>query len=179
MPPALALTSMSMLGEWAPCRGLVAAAREYVGEIDIYCSNAGVAAGTGEDSTEEMWHRSWDVNVMADVRASRELIPGWAAQGYGRFVVTASAARLLTVLGTAPYSVTKHAAVGYAEWLAATYAEAAALYISYQTGWFALHRRAGGAIKPLVSERLGLADVIDGLERLAAGTTIGRVTFLP
>jgi NAD(P)-dependent dehydrogenase (short-subunit alcohol dehydrogenase family) len=55
------------------------------------------------------------------VRASRELIPGWLGRGRGRFVITASAAGLLTMLGTAPYSVTKHAAVGYAEWLAATY----------------------------------------------------------
>ncbi len=102
-------------------RALIAAAREHVGEIEIYCSNAGVAAGSGGDSTEEVWQRSWDINVMAHVRASRELIPGWLTRGHGRFVVTASAAGLLTMLGSAPYSVTKHAAVGYAEWLAATY----------------------------------------------------------
>ncbi len=128
--PAAAAAVAAETGGWAApadvsteagVRDLIAAAREHVGEIEIYCSNAGVAAGTGEDSTEETWQRSWDVNVMAHVRASRELIPGWLARGRGRFVITASAAGLLTMLGTAPYSVTKHAAVGYAEWLAATY----------------------------------------------------------
>jgi NAD(P)-dependent dehydrogenase (short-subunit alcohol dehydrogenase family) len=102
---------------------LVAAARDYLGEIDLYCSNAGVAVA-GDDSgagAEADWQRSWDVNVMAHVRAAEQLLPSWLARGDGRLVVTASAAGLLTMLGTAPYSVTKHAAVGYAEWLAATY----------------------------------------------------------
>ena len=100
---------------------LVAAAREYLGEIDVYCSNAGIAAGTAAAGTDESWQRSWEVNVMAHVRAARELLPGWLDRQDGRMVITASAAGLLTMLGTAPYSVTKHAAVGYAEWLAVTY----------------------------------------------------------
>jgi NAD(P)-dependent dehydrogenase (short-subunit alcohol dehydrogenase family) len=100
---------------------LVAAACEYLGEIDVYCSNAGIAAGTAADGTDEIWQRSWEVNVMAHVRAARQLLPGWLDRQDGRMVITASAAGLLTMLGTAPYSVTKHAAVGYAEWLAATY----------------------------------------------------------
>lgn len=109
---------------------LIAAARAYLGEIDLYCSNAGVvggdgaagAAGTaGADGGEAAWQRAWDVNVMAHVRAAEQLLPAWLARGDGRLVVTASAAGLLTMLGAAPYSVTKHAAVGYAEWLAATY----------------------------------------------------------
>jgi NAD(P)-dependent dehydrogenase (short-subunit alcohol dehydrogenase family) len=128
--PAAAEAVATEIGGWAApadvstaagIGSLIGAAREHVGEIEIYCSNAGVAAGSGEDSPEETWQRSWDVNVMAHVRASRALIPGWLARGRGRFVVTASAAGLLTMLGSAPYSVTKHAAVGYAEWLAATY----------------------------------------------------------
>jgi NAD(P)-dependent dehydrogenase (short-subunit alcohol dehydrogenase family) len=102
-------------------RDLIAAARGHLGEIDIYCSNAGTAEGTGPDTPEATWQRTWEVNVLAHVRASRELIPGWLDRGHGRFVVTASAAGLLTMLGSAPYSVTKHAAVAYAEWLAATY----------------------------------------------------------
>jgi NAD(P)-dependent dehydrogenase (short-subunit alcohol dehydrogenase family) len=99
---------------------LIGAAREHLGEIDIYCSNAGVAGG-GPDAAEAAWQQAWDVNVMAHVRAARDLLPGWLARGAGRLVVTASAAGLLTMLGAAPYSATKHAAVGYAEWLAATY----------------------------------------------------------
>ena len=105
----------------AGVRALIAAAREHLGEIDIYCSNAGVAVGTGPDSPDAAWQQSWEVNVMAHVRASRELLPAWLERGRGCFVVTASAAGLLTMLGTATYSVTKHGAESYAEWLAATY----------------------------------------------------------
>ena len=103
-------------------RELVADAREYLGEIDIYCSNAGIAIGAGPDAPDAAWQQSWEVNLMAHVRASRELLPAWLERGRGCFVVTASAAGLLTMLGTATYSVTKHAAESYAEWLAATYA---------------------------------------------------------
>ena len=102
-------------------RELIAAARGHLGEIDIFCSNAGIAVGNGPDAPEEAWQRSWELNVMAHVRASRELLPGWLERGRGCFVVTASAAGLLTMLGAAPYSVTKHGAEAYAEWLAATY----------------------------------------------------------
>jgi NAD(P)-dependent dehydrogenase (short-subunit alcohol dehydrogenase family) len=102
-------------------QALVATARDCLGEIDIYCSNAGIAIGAGPDAPDEAWQQSWDVNLMAHVRAARELLPAWLERGRGCFVVTASAAGLLTMLGTATYSVTKHAAESYAEWLAATY----------------------------------------------------------
>jgi NAD(P)-dependent dehydrogenase (short-subunit alcohol dehydrogenase family) len=100
---------------------LVTAATAFLGEIDVYCSNAGTVAGAGPETADELWQRAWEVNAMAHVRAARVLLPGWLARGTGTFVVTASAAGLLTMLGAAPYSVTKHAAVGFAEWLAATY----------------------------------------------------------
>jgi NAD(P)-dependent dehydrogenase (short-subunit alcohol dehydrogenase family) len=100
---------------------LIQAAAGFLGEIDVYCSNAGTGGGTGPESPDDMWQRAWEVNAMAHVRAARALLPGWLARGSGTFVVTASAAGLLTMLGSAPYSVTKHAAVGFAEWLAATY----------------------------------------------------------
>jgi NAD(P)-dependent dehydrogenase (short-subunit alcohol dehydrogenase family) len=103
-------------------RDLVAAAREHLGEIDVYCSNAGTVAGTGPETTDDVWQRAWEVNTLAHVRAARALLPRWLARGRGTFVVTASAAGLLTMLGSAPYSVTKHAAEAFAEWLAATYA---------------------------------------------------------
>jgi len=102
-------------------RELIATAREYLGEIDIYCSNAGIAAGAGPDTPDPVWQQAWEVNVLAHVRASRELLPAWLERGRGCLVVTASAAGLLTMLGSATYSVTKHAAESYAEWLAATY----------------------------------------------------------
>lgn len=100
---------------------LLGAAREHLGAIDIYFANAGILNGRGLDTDERDWARALDVNVMAHVRAAQRLVPGWLEAGGGRFVVTASAAGLLTALGNAPYSVTKHAAVGFAEWLSVTY----------------------------------------------------------
>jgi NAD(P)-dependent dehydrogenase (short-subunit alcohol dehydrogenase family) len=99
---------------------LIGAARDALGEIDLFCANAGVARG--EDvAPEPDWEVSWQVNVMAHVRAARLLLPGWLQRGQGHLICTVSAAGLLTMLGAAPYSVTKHAALGFAEWLAATY----------------------------------------------------------
>jgi NAD(P)-dependent dehydrogenase (short-subunit alcohol dehydrogenase family) len=103
-------------------RHLVAASRELLGgQIDAWFGNAGVDCGRGLDAAEADWARAIDVNVLAHVRAARLLVPGWAARGAGRFVVTASAAGLLTLLGNPVYSVTKHGAVAFAEWLSATY----------------------------------------------------------
>jgi NAD(P)-dependent dehydrogenase (short-subunit alcohol dehydrogenase family) len=100
---------------------LVARALAHLGEIDVYCANAGVAPEGGPEASEEAWRLAWDVNVMAHVRASRLLVSRWLERGSGRFVATVSAAGLLTMLGSAPYSVSKHAALSYAEWLSATY----------------------------------------------------------
>jgi NAD(P)-dependent dehydrogenase (short-subunit alcohol dehydrogenase family) len=100
---------------------LVAAARDHLGEVDVWCANAGVAPVGGPEAPEDAWAWAWDVNVMAHVRASRLLLPRWLERGSGRFVATVSAAGLLTMLGSAPYSTTKHAALAYAEWLSATY----------------------------------------------------------
>ncbi|MGH3384093.1 MAG: SDR family NAD(P)-dependent oxidoreductase [Nocardioidaceae bacterium] len=100
-------------------RDLISAAREHLGGIDVYCANAGVAVGAGPETAEPVWQHAWDVNVMAHVRGA--LVPEWLERGHGRFVATVSAAGLLTMLGSAPYSVTKHAALAHAEWLSATY----------------------------------------------------------
>jgi NAD(P)-dependent dehydrogenase (short-subunit alcohol dehydrogenase family) len=100
---------------------LVAAARDHLGKIDIYFANAGIDVGGGLETPAEDWARAVEVNVMGHVRAAQQLVPAWLETGGGRFVVTASAAGLLTMLGSAPYSVTKHAAIGFAEWLSATY----------------------------------------------------------
>lgn len=100
---------------------LVDTARTALGTIDVYCANAGIATTGGADAGPEAWSRAWDVNVMSHVRAAELLLPDWLERGEGRFVATASAAGLLTMLGSAPYAVTKHGAVAFAEWLAATY----------------------------------------------------------
>lgn len=113
-------------------RALLETATAALGRIDLYFANAGLDSVThgsgGPDgsldslaTSDAEWQQMHEVNVMAHVRAARALVPGWVADGGGRFVVTASAAGLLTMLGAAPYSTTKHAAVGFAEWLSATY----------------------------------------------------------
>ncbi|GAA3960396.1 SDR family oxidoreductase [Gordonia caeni] len=100
---------------------LIAAARDAYGPIGAWFANAGVDRGRGLDASEADWALSLDVNVMAHVRAARQLVPDWLAADGGRFVVTASAAGLLTMLDAPAYSVTKHGAVAFAEWLSATY----------------------------------------------------------
>ena len=104
-------------------RELVAAAIAELGAVDIYFANAGIDR-TLPDSLQlpdDEWARMLDTNVMSHVRAARALVPTWLESGGGRFVVTASAAGLLTMIGAAAYSATKHAAVGFAEWLSVTY----------------------------------------------------------
>ncbi|MFD5896105.1 MULTISPECIES: SDR family oxidoreductase [unclassified Streptomyces] len=91
------------------------------GTVDIYCANAGLGSPGDAFADEDVWASAWDVNVMAHVRASRILLPDWLERGSGRFVSTVSAAGLLTMIGAAPYSVTKHGALAYAEWLSLTY----------------------------------------------------------
>jgi len=100
---------------------LIAAAKETLGEIDLFCANAGIAPNGGPDTPEDVWARAWNVNVMSHVLASKLLLPEWLERGKGHFLATVSAAGLLTSLGSAPYAVTKHGALAYAEWLSATY----------------------------------------------------------
>jgi NAD(P)-dependent dehydrogenase (short-subunit alcohol dehydrogenase family) len=100
---------------------LVDTAHAALGRVDVFFANAGTDIGRGLDSPESAWATALEVNVMANVRAARLLVPRWLDDGGGRFVLTASAAGLLTMLGSAPYSVSKHGSVAFAEWLRATY----------------------------------------------------------
>ncbi|MFJ4808807.1 SDR family oxidoreductase [Streptomyces longwoodensis] len=101
---------------------VIDAARDALGgTVDVYCANAGLGSAGTEAAGEDVWARAWDVNVMAHVRAAHALLPGWLERGNGRFVSTVSAAGLLTMIGAAPYSVTKHGAYAFAEWLSLTY----------------------------------------------------------
>jgi NAD(P)-dependent dehydrogenase (short-subunit alcohol dehydrogenase family) len=100
---------------------LVSTAVDRYGRVDLFCSNAGATSGAGLDATDAQWARSWAVNVQAHVYAARAVLPVMLARGEGYLLNTCSAAGLLTAIGDAPYTVTKHAAVAFAEWLAITY----------------------------------------------------------
>jgi len=100
-----------------------AMAESAFGPVDLFCANAGVSPAADPALPDAAWEQSWRVNTMAHVRAARALLPGWLERGSGYFLTTASAAGLLTMLGSAPYSVTKHAALAFAEWLSITYGD--------------------------------------------------------
>jgi len=93
------------------------------GHIDLWCSNAGILFLGGVETPNAQWQKIWDVNVMAHVYAARAVLPGMLARGGGYFLHTASAAGLLSQIGSATYSVTKHAVVALAEWLSITHGE--------------------------------------------------------
>jgi NAD(P)-dependent dehydrogenase (short-subunit alcohol dehydrogenase family) len=105
-------------------KDLIEGTEDRFGPIDLFCANAGIGIVGDEQSDISIWNRMWEVNLMSHVHAARHLIPGWVARGQGYFLATASAAGLLTNLKAAQYSVTKHAAVAFAEWLAITYGDA-------------------------------------------------------
>lgn len=108
----------------AGVHSLVEATEEQFGPIDLFVANAGIGGYPGGvEVPDDEWQRIWDINVMQHVWAARHLVPRWDERGGGYLLTTASAAGLLSNLGTAPYTVTKHAAVGLAEWLAITHAD--------------------------------------------------------
>jgi len=102
---------------------LVRAAEERFGPVDVFCANAGILVTGGIETPDAVWDRAWGVNVKSHIYAARAVVPGMVERGEGYLVHTASAAGLLTQLGAAPYSVTKHAAVAFAEWLSITYGD--------------------------------------------------------
>jgi NAD(P)-dependent dehydrogenase (short-subunit alcohol dehydrogenase family) len=103
---------------------LISDVESRLGPVEVFFANAGVAIGEDPVETpDEVWDLAFNVNVRAHILAARALVPGWLARGEGYFVATASAAGLLTQIGSAPYAVTKHAAVAFAEWLSVTYGD--------------------------------------------------------
>jgi len=102
---------------------LIEAAEARFGPIDLFFANAGVGTGTDLDTPESVWETAFNVNTHAHRWAAKHLVPGWLARGEGYFCSTASAAGLLSQIGSAPYSITKHAAVSFAEWLSITYGD--------------------------------------------------------
>jgi len=110
------------VGVESDIQALVAAARARFGRVDIYASNAGILGTPGGiELPDALWNAMWNIHLMAHVWAARAVLPEMLARGDGYFLVTASAAGLLNIVETAPYGVTKHAAVGFAEWLRIAY----------------------------------------------------------
>ncbi len=104
---------------------LIDAARDAVGPIDLFFANAGIGSGTSlADTDERVWEAAFDVNVHAHRWAAKHLMPDWLERGNGYFCSTASAAGLLAQIGSGPYTLTKRAAVAFAEWMAITYGDA-------------------------------------------------------
>ena len=102
---------------------LIKATEKDIGPIDLFCSNAGISIRGGVDVSNDDWQRIWDINVMSHVWAARHLVPRMAKRGGGYLLNTSSAAGLLNQIGSAPYGVTKHAAIGIAEWIALTHGD--------------------------------------------------------
>jgi NAD(P)-dependent dehydrogenase (short-subunit alcohol dehydrogenase family) len=141
------------VGREAELRALIARARAEVGPIDLFCSNAGMATPGGIELDDDAWLRTWEANVMSHVWAARALVPDMVARGRGYLLQTASAAGLLSMVGAAPYAVTKHAVVALAEWLAITYGERGVrvsclcpLYVNTNMLTHALTAAAGASI---------------------------------
>jgi NAD(P)-dependent dehydrogenase (short-subunit alcohol dehydrogenase family) len=118
-----ALPAAADVADPAQAQNLIDRVLADFGRIDLLCSNAGIFAGGGVDLADETWSRMWQVNVQSHVCLARAVLPSMLSRGEGYLMLTASAAGLLTQLGSAPYAVTKHALVALAEWLSISYAD--------------------------------------------------------
>jgi NAD(P)-dependent dehydrogenase (short-subunit alcohol dehydrogenase family) len=105
----------------AAVNALIDRAESEFGNVDIFCANAGIGVGSRLDASDQEWEQVLGVNLMAHVYAARRLVPGWLERGEGYFVSTASAAGMLSQIGDVTYTVSKHGAVAFAEWLSITY----------------------------------------------------------
>jgi NAD(P)-dependent dehydrogenase (short-subunit alcohol dehydrogenase family) len=148
------------------------------GPIDLFCSNAGILVIGGADVNDDDWRRILDVNVMAHVWIARHLVPRMLERGGGYLLATASAAGLLSQIGSAPYSVTKHAALAFAEWLAITYGDQGLLVSALCPQAVATNMTAGvdGGGVAGVDGMLSPADVADAV---VAGLAAEQFLILP
>lgn len=151
-----------------------------IGPIDLWCGNAGVGAGGGVELENEIWDFSWSVNVMAHVVAARQLVPRWIERGGGHLLLTASAAGLLTNLGTAPYAVTKHACVALAEWIKITYGEkGVGVSCLCPQGVRTPMTEADGELAVEVVKAMGMIEPEDVAEAVALGLARDDFLILP
>ncbi len=122
--PGSAIGVVADIGTESGNIALINAARAKFGFIDLFYANAGIGGGTDLESTDEaMWEATFNINLNAHRWAAKHLLGEWLAEGRGYFCSTASAAGLLSQIGSAPYSVTKHGAVAFAEWLSISYGD--------------------------------------------------------
>jgi NAD(P)-dependent dehydrogenase (short-subunit alcohol dehydrogenase family) len=158
----------------AEIASLVRRARAEAGPIDLFCSNAGVAVAGGVEAPDSEWQRLWNIHLMAHVWAARALLPEMLERGSGYLLATASAAGLLSMVGSAPYAVTKHAAVALAEWLAITYGDRGLrvsclcpLYVNTPLLQGALSEAGGGTIAasgPVIEPEQVADAVVEGID---------------
>src|SRR3954464_3500902 len=111
------------ISDQATVEALIAHAEQAHGPVDLFCANAGVAIGVMLEDDEAVWDTAFGVNNRSHIYAAKVLVPQWLERGSGYFLTTASAAGIVSQIGSAPYAVTKHAAVAFAEWLSITYGE--------------------------------------------------------
>lgn len=172
------------VGDPGQAAALVEAADAAFGPVDVVCSNAGVAAGSGVHADDQRWEQCWSVNVMAHVYLARAVLPGMMVRRSGYLLITASAAGLLGLPGDAPYSVTKHAAVGLAEWLAADCRSAgirvsALCPLGVRTDLLMTALAAGHPAARAVAESGAIVEPADVAECAVRGMAEERLLILP
>ncbi|SDD93364.1 SDR family oxidoreductase [Actinokineospora iranica] len=168
----------------AQCRELIARAERDHEAADIICSNAGVATGLGLHAGEAQWAKSWSVNVLAHVHLAQAAVPGMSRRRGGYLLITASAVGLLGLPSDAPYTVTKHAAVALAEWLAYTYGHlgigvSALCPMGVRTDFLMPGVAAGHPAARAVAEFAPLLEAADVADAAVAGMAEERFLILP
>jgi NAD(P)-dependent dehydrogenase (short-subunit alcohol dehydrogenase family) len=165
---------------------LVATAEEEFGRIDLFCSNAGIIVGGGFEVPDDAWDRIWRINVLSHVFAARAVLPAMLARGDGYMLHTASAAGLLTQIGSAPYSVTKHAVVGLVEWLAITHGDSGVGFscLCPQGVWTNMtggggRRRDPSELATSTAGRDGFLEAEEVADIVVAGLAENRFLILP
>lgn len=159
---------------------LIERVEQETGPVDLWCGNAGIGANGGVELDDDAWNANWDVNVLAHVKACRHLIPRWTARGRGHLLITASAAGLLTNLGTAPYAVTKHAAVALAEWIAITHGQAGVgVSCLCPQGVRTPMTETDGELAIEVVKAMGMIEPEDVADAVVAGLTEDAFLILP
>lgn len=159
-----ALAVVCDVSQEADIKRLVDESTAKFGQIDLFCSNAGIATGGGVDAPDSEWQHIWNVNFMSRVWAARHVLPQMLARGDGYLLHTASAAGLLSSIGSAPYAVTKHADVALAEWLSITHGPAIKVSCLCPQGVFTnmlMHPGAGPATAALRPAAISPEEVAD------------------